>query len=77
VKQRAAAARFFIRIGQVEASQPWRDEATAPLFPLPLIMAAEGLLARDASYLTGAPRCRAPMCCYPSCRCSVPFRRSP
>lgn len=43
----SAAARFFIRIAQ-KSRGPWRDEHTLPLFPLPLILKAEGLLARDA-----------------------------
>lgn len=46
-----AAAKFFLRIGQVQASQPWRDEWTAPLFSLPLILEADGTLAEDAKHL--------------------------
>ena len=45
---RKVAARFFLRIGQAQASQPWRDEWTLPLFGLPLILEAEGMLARTA-----------------------------
>lgn len=48
-----AIGKFFLRIGQVKASQPWKDEHTLPLFPLPLIMDAEGTLARDAQHLVG------------------------
>ena len=50
-KSKVAAAKFFLRIGQVQASQPWRDEWTAPLFSLPLILDAEGTLAKDARHL--------------------------
>jgi hypothetical protein len=48
-----AAARFFIRIGQAGRS-PWKDEHTMPLFSLPMLMEAEGLLADDAKQLTVA-----------------------
>ena len=47
----AAAARFFIRIGQAGAAAPKRDEVTLPLFSLPLIMDCEGVLAGDARHL--------------------------
>lgn len=50
-KGNAAIGKFFLRIGQVKASQPWRDEWTIPLFSLPLIMDAEGLLADEARHL--------------------------
>ena len=50
-KTKAAVGKFFLRIGQVKASQPWRDEWTIPLFPLPLILDAEGTLAKDARHL--------------------------
>jgi len=50
-KTQAAVGKFFLRIGQIKASQPWRDEWTIPLFSLPLIMDAEGKLAEDASHL--------------------------
>lgn len=50
-KAKKAAAKFFLRIGQVQASQPWRDEWTDYLFPLPLILEAEGTLAEDAKHL--------------------------
>jgi hypothetical protein len=45
-RSNSAIARFFIRIGQ-KSRGPWRDEHTLPLFPLPLILEAEGLLARE------------------------------
>jgi hypothetical protein len=50
-RESSAAARFFIRIGQAGAAAPKRDEATLPLFPLPLIMDAEGVLSQDARHL--------------------------
>lgn len=50
-KAKLAAAKFFLRIGQVQASQPWRDEWTDYIFPLPLILEAEGTLAEDAKHL--------------------------
>ena len=50
-KQQKAIGKFFLRIGQVKASEPWRDEWTIPLFSLPLIMDAEGMLADDARHL--------------------------
>lgn len=46
---RAAAARFFIRIGQAGQAAPKRDEYTLPLFGLPLILEAEGLMSRNAA----------------------------
>lgn len=50
-RTRDAAARFFLRVGQAgEAARP-RDEHTLPLFPLPLIMDAEGVLSKDARHL--------------------------
>ena len=52
-KSKQAAAKFFLRIGQVQASRPWRDEWTDYLFPLPLILDAEGTLADDAKHLVG------------------------
>jgi hypothetical protein len=49
----SAASRFFIRIGQVgRASEP-RDPYTLPLFPLVLILDADGSLAADARHLLG------------------------
>lgn len=50
-KGQAAIGKFFLRIGQVKASEPWRDEWTIPLFQLPLIMDAEGTLSDDARHL--------------------------
>lgn len=51
----SAAARFFIRIGQAgRAAESHRDAYTGYLFPLPLIMDAEGLLADDARHLARA-----------------------
>lgn len=45
-KAQHAAARFFVRVGQVgEATS--RDERTLPLFPLWLILDADGTLAED------------------------------
>lgn len=42
-----AAARFFIRIGQAgRAAEAGHDTETLPLFPLYLILEAEGTLAR-------------------------------
>jgi hypothetical protein len=41
-----AAARFFVRIGQAgRAAEAGQDTETLPLFPLHLILAAEGTLA--------------------------------
>jgi hypothetical protein len=40
-----AAARFFLGVAQAGASAKVYDEHTLPLFPLALIMDAEGLLA--------------------------------
>ena len=47
---RPAAARFFIGVA-AKSRQKWRDENTLPLFPLTMIMDAEGLLASDARHL--------------------------
>lgn len=47
IPTRDALSRFFLRIGQA-GQGPWKDEHTLPLFPLPLIMESEGLLAGDA-----------------------------
>ena len=53
-RRRQASARFFLRVGQAgEAAAP-RDEHTLPLFPLPLIMDAEGVLADEARHLVDA-----------------------
>lgn len=54
LKSRArAAARFFIRVGRAADARRFRDEHTLPLFPLPLILDCEGLLAADAKHLAG------------------------
>lgn len=46
---RRSAARFFIGVGRAaRASQP-RDQQTLPLFPLPLIVEAEGLRAKECT----------------------------
>ena len=52
-KQRAqlAKARFFLGIGQVKAVTERRCEWTAPLFPLLLILEADGTLAEDVRHL--------------------------
>jgi hypothetical protein len=53
---RQVSARFFLRCGQAGRGR-WRDEHTMPLFPLVLILDAEGLLAarhlvdEEAAYL--------------------------
>lgn len=47
---RSAAARFFIRIGQVGRATEDHDR-TLPLFPLPLILDCEGVLSSDARHL--------------------------
>lgn len=45
-----ASARFFLRIGQVgRATEDWNESRY--LFPLPLIMRADGLLSKEAGYL--------------------------
>lgn len=52
---RKAVARFFVRIGQAgRAAEAHIDRYTIPLFPLPVIMDAEGLLAPDARHLARA-----------------------
>lgn len=50
---RRSSARFFLGVGRAARASRQRDEYTLPLFSLPLIMEAEGLLARDARHLTG------------------------
>jgi hypothetical protein len=42
-----ARARFFLGVAQAQG--PWRDENTAPLFPLLMVMDAE-MLEADAEY---------------------------
>lgn len=50
-----AAGRFFVRVGQAgRAAEAHRDPYTGYLFPLPVIMAAEGVLADDARHLARA-----------------------
>lgn len=49
--QQKAAARFMLRIGQVgRATEDYNE--TRYLFPLHLLMDAEGVLANDAKHLT-------------------------
>ena len=46
------SARFFLRIGQVgRTADGLRDDYTLPLFPLVLILQADGTLAHDAKHL--------------------------
>lgn len=45
-----AAARFFLRVEQVGRTTQ-RDPHTLPLFPLVLILEADGTLAADARHL--------------------------
>lgn len=52
-KGNAAIGKFFLGIGQVKASQRWTDEWSDYIFPLPLILDAEGTLAEDAKHLVG------------------------
>lgn len=47
-KARTAAARFFVGIAQIAHATEERDPYTRPLFPLTLILEAEGLLAEGA-----------------------------
>jgi hypothetical protein len=53
-RTRRAAGRFFVRIGQTSRATEPRDPFTIPLFPLWLLMDAEGLLANDALRVCGA-----------------------
>lgn len=46
-----ASGRFFVRIGQVGRATETRDPYTRQLFPLPVLIDAEGLLAPDARHL--------------------------
>lgn len=47
-----AAARFFIRIGQAgRAAESHVDRYSGYLFPLPLVLDAQGMLADDARHL--------------------------
>ena len=51
-KQELARAEFFIGVGSVSARDELiRDDYTLPLFPLPLILEADGTLATDARHL--------------------------
>lgn len=45
---RRFAARFFLKVGHAARHV---DNPTLPLFGLPLILEAEGLIARDLQYL--------------------------
>jgi hypothetical protein len=49
-KAKLAAGKFFMGIGRVKAQMP-REEWSDFLFPLPLIMDAQGELAEDARHL--------------------------
>lgn len=53
-RARAAMARFFLRSGRAKGLQ-CGDGVSLPLFPLTLIIEAEGLLARETQF----ERCRA------------------
>lgn len=55
---RKVQARFFLKIGQAGRAAAPRDPFTLPLFGLPLILEAEGLLrdGHEANYLS---RCEA------------------
>jgi hypothetical protein len=50
-----AAACFHLRVGQAGHAAKVYDEYTLPLFPLMLIMDAEGLLASGAKLLVLRP----------------------
>lgn len=50
---RKSSARFFLKIGQAGRAAAPRDEYTLPLFPLVLILDAEGLLSDEAKQLAG------------------------
>lgn len=53
-RARRASARFFLRTAQAGTAAKQYDEWTLPLFPLPLILDAEGTLSADARHLVGA-----------------------
>lgn len=55
-RQRAQLCKglFFLRIGQVKTASERRCQVTAPLFPLALILDADGTLAADARHLVQA-----------------------
>lgn len=46
-KSERARARFFVRVGAQHHKHLPKDTETLPLFPLVLLMQAEGLLAAD------------------------------
>jgi hypothetical protein len=46
-----ASARFFLGVARAARASEPKDVETLPLFSLPMIMEAEGLLAADASHL--------------------------
>lgn len=49
-----AVSTFFVRIGQIgRAAEAHRDDYTLPLFPLWLILDADGTLADDCAALSG------------------------
>jgi hypothetical protein len=51
-KAQSSRAAFFVRIGQVgRASDAHRDDETLPLFPLCLILEADGTLAKELAHL--------------------------
>lgn len=53
--QQRAAGRFFVRVGQAgRAAESHRDPYSGYLFPLAVIMDAQGELARDARHLARA-----------------------
>jgi len=50
-----ARAEFFLRIGQRgRTDDRQRDDYTLPLWPLPLILEADGTLSDDARHLLAA-----------------------
>lgn len=51
--KRQAAARFFVGIARQRKASEKRCQWTEPLFPLWLILDADGTLARDCSGLVG------------------------
>lgn len=51
-RSHAAMARFHLRVGQADRADR-NDYWTIPLFPLPLILAADGTLAKDARRAIG------------------------
>lgn len=52
---RKSMSRFFLKIGR-KAREPRFENRTEPLFGLPLILEAEGLLSRDLQYLAKCER---------------------